>query len=74
MLYMGFPGSSSGRELTCQCRRHKRLRFNPWVGKIPLEEGMATHSLFLPRESHAQRSLAGQCPQGHKESDMTEMT
>ena len=20
-----------------------RLRFDPWVGKIPLEEGMATH-------------------------------
>ena len=23
------------KESTCQCRRHKRLRFNPWVGKIP---------------------------------------
>jgi len=23
----------SGKESTCQCRRHKRL--NPWVGKIP---------------------------------------
>ena len=26
---------ASGKEPTCQCRRHKRLRFNPWVGKIP---------------------------------------
>ena len=25
----------------------------------PLEEGMATHSVFLPGESHGQRSLAG---------------
>ena len=26
--------------------------FDPWVGKIPLEEGMATHSReFLPGES-----------------------
>ena len=54
----------------------------------PLEEGVATHStllsrvqltvtprkpvLFLPRESHAQRSLAGYGPQGRKESDTTE--
>ena len=25
----------SGKESTCQCRRHKRCRFNPWAGKIP---------------------------------------
>ena len=24
--------------------RHRRCKFDPWVGKIPLEEGMATHS------------------------------
>ena len=24
-----------------------RHRFDPWVGKIPLEEGMATHSSIL---------------------------
>ena len=38
----------------------------------PLEKGMATHIVFLPRESHGQRSLAGYNPQGSKESDMTE--
>ena len=26
---------------------HKRCVFDPWVGKIPLEEGMATHSSIL---------------------------
>ena len=31
----GFPGSTSGKEPACQCRRHKRHRFDPWVGKIP---------------------------------------
>ena len=31
----GFPGGSSGKEPTCQCRRHKRDGFNPWVRKIP---------------------------------------
>ena len=31
----GFPGGASGKEPVCQCRRHKRCRFNSWVGKIP---------------------------------------
>ena len=31
-------------------------------------------SVFLPRESHGQRSLAGYSPWGHKELDMTEVT
>ena len=31
----GLPGGGSGKEAACQCRRHKRLRFNPRVGKIP---------------------------------------
>ena len=38
----------------------------------PLEEGMAIHSRFLPRESHGQRSLVGYGPWGGKELDMTE--
>ena len=28
-LSMGFPGGTSGKESTCQCRRHKRHEFNP---------------------------------------------
>ena len=28
----GFPGGASGNEPTCQCRRHKRHRVNPWGG------------------------------------------
>ena len=31
-------------------------------------------AVFLPGESHEQRTLAGYSPWGHKESDMTEMT
>ena len=30
------------KEPACQCRRRKRQGFNPWIGRIPLEEGMAT--------------------------------
>ena len=35
----------------------------------PLEEGMVTHSIFLPGKSHGQRSLVGYSPKGHQESD-----
>ena len=34
-LTKGFPGGASHKEPTCQCRRHKRGRFNPLVGKTP---------------------------------------
>ena len=33
--YIGFPSSTSGKEPTCQCRRHKRCEFDPWAGRIP---------------------------------------
>ena len=32
---MGFPGGTIDKEPACQCRRHQRDRFDPWVGKIP---------------------------------------
>ena len=38
----------------------------------PLQEEMATHSSFLPGESHGQRSLAGYSPWGLKELDVPE--
>ena len=28
-------GVASGKESACQCRRHKRCGFDPWVWKIP---------------------------------------
>ena len=37
----------SGKESACQGRRRKRLGFDPWVGKIPLDQEMATHSSIL---------------------------
>ena len=36
----------------------------------PLAKGVATTPVFLPEESHGQRSLAGYSPRGHEESDM----
>ena len=38
----------------------------------PLEKSMATHSVFLPREFHEQRRLAGYSSWGCKELDPTE--
>ena len=40
--------------------------------KDPLEKEMASHSVFLPGESHGQRSLVGYSPGGCEELDMTE--
>ena len=40
----------------------------------PLEEGRQPTPVFLPRESHGQRSLVGYSPWGRKELDMTEHT
>jgi len=43
-----------------QCRRHcKRRRFDPWVRKIPWRRAWQHTPVFLPGESHGQRSLAG---------------
>ena len=65
----GLPWWLSGKELACQCRRH---RFNPWVRKIPWRRAWQPLPVFLPGESHGQRSLVGYSPWGHKNSDKME--
>ena len=40
----------------------------------PLEKDMAIIPVFLPGESHGQRSLAGYSPWGHKQLDTSEAT
>ena len=60
------------KEPACQCRRHKRYGFNPWVRKIPWRKAWQPTPLFLPGKSNGQRSLVGYSPRGHKESDITE--
>ena len=70
----GFPGSSSGKEPACQCRRLERRGFNPWVRKIPWRRKWQPAPVFLPGKSHGQRSLAGYSTWGCKESDTTEHT
>ena len=70
----GFSGGASGNEPVCQWRRRKRCGFNPWVGKIPWGEGMATQPNILAWEIPGWRSLAGYSPWGHKELDTIETT
>ena len=47
-------------------------RFDPWVWKIPWGWAWQPTPVFLPGESHGQRSLVGYSPWGCKESDTTE--
>ena len=46
-----------------QCRR---LRFDPWVRKIPWRSKWQPTLVFVPGKSHRQRSLEGYNPCGHK--------
>ena len=64
-------GGTCGKESTRQCRRYRRCRFNPWIGKTPphWRKKWQPTPVFLPGESHGQRSLMGYSPQGRKESD-----
>ena len=67
---MGFPGGSAVKNWPALQEM--------WVPSMhqehPLEEGMATHSVFLPGKSHGQRSLVGYYPWGRKKADTTEAT
>ena len=67
-----FPIGSSGKEPACQGRRHKRHKFDPWIGKIPWRRKWHPIPVFLPGKSHGQRSLVSYSPWGHKEPNMTE--
>ena len=68
--YMRLPRVLSGKESTCQCRRHKRRGFDPWVGKFLWGRTWQPTPVFLAGEFHGQRSLAGYGPWsrrvGHK--------
>ena len=61
-------------EFTCQCKRHKKLRFNPWVRKISWSKKWQPTPVFLPGKFHGQKDLAGYSPRGCKELDTIEHT
>ena len=47
----GLPRWFRGKKKpACQCRRHKRCRFNPWVRKLPWRRAWQPIPVFLPGE------------------------
>ena len=72
-MISGFPGGATGKETACHCRTQD-MQIHFLVGKTSWRKKEQPTSVFLPGESHGQRSLPGYSPQGHKESDMTEAT
>ena len=50
-------GVTRGKEPACQCRKHKKQGFNPWVGNISWRRARLTTPIFLSGESHGQKSL-----------------
>ena len=58
-----FLGGSDGRVSACSSGDQG---FNPWVGKIPWRRKWPPTPVFLPGESHGQRSLEGYSPWGRR--------
>ena len=56
----GLPWWLNGKESGCSSGGVGEAGSLNWKG--PLEEGMATTPVFLPRESHGQRNLVGYGP------------
>ena len=46
LIFLGFPGGTDGK---ASAHDAGEPEFDPWVGKIPPEKGMATHSFILPQ-------------------------
>ena len=69
-----FPGGTSGKELPANAGDVRDAGSIPGLGKIPWRRAWQPSPVFLPGESHGQKSLEGYSLWGHKESDMTEVT
>ena len=62
VTYAFLCSDASGKEPTCQCSRSKRHGFDPWVRKILWRSAWQPTPVFLPGESHGQRSLVSYSP------------
>ena len=74
LKYGQLPRWFNGKESTCQCKRHRRARFHPWVWKMTWNRKWQPTPVFLPGKFYEHRSLAGYSQWGCIESDMTEHT
>ena len=66
--YKGVPGGSAVKNLPAM----RETQVQPVDQEIPWRGEWQPTLIFLPGESHGQRSLAGYSPWGGKESDTTE--
>ena len=73
LSYQGSPSVQwlSVKEYACECRRHQRRGFDPWVGKIPWSGKWQPALVFLPGKFHGHSILAGYSPWGRNELDTT---
>ena len=62
----------SGKESTCQRRRHQTRGPDPRGRTVPWRRKWQPAPEFLPGESHGQRSLAGYSPWDHRKLHVTE--
>ena len=69
IISLGFPAGSDGKESACSVGDPGSI---PESGRSPGRREWLSTPIFLPAESHGQRSLVGYSPWGHKELDMTE--
>ena len=72
MIWVGLPGWLSDKESAFSAEDTGACAFNPWVRRILWRRKWEPTPLFLPGESHGQRSLTGYIPNSHKESNMPE--
>ena len=73
---IAYPLQYSWASLVAQLVKNPPAKQETWVQSLgwedPLEEAMQPTPVFLPGESHGQRSLVGHSPWGHKELGTTE--
>ena len=71
----GFTGGSVVKyPPAVDLQKWRRCGFDTQVGKIPWRRAWQPTPVFLPGESHRQKSLVGYSPQARKELDLTVVT
>ena len=63
---MGLPWWLRGKESTCNAGAAGAVGSIPGLGRLPWRRAWQPTPVFLPGESHGQRSLAGYSPWGHE--------
>ena len=68
-----FPGGTVVENLPANAGDSRdACGFDPWVGKIPWRRKWRPTPVFLPEESHGQKSLAVYSPWGCKETRLSD--